>query len=148
MSAAQWFAPLRARLARRAVDTALSEGCDPAASPRLAARARQLTSRRRRYATAVALEVLIHAIDRPPSGGHVRPSRTALAFNRDRMLDLVSVLCSPRPVYARGMATLELVVRDGTGPAYADRHGEWLAAELVRARRELDGETRPVRCAE
>ena len=133
------FATLGAWVRRRAADAALSDGRDPGCSAVLAARARQLTSRRSRQRTALALERLALTARRRPSRTWVAPSPTAVAANREALLELAAVLRACRPVYAGGVATLELVLRDGSGPVYTDRRGEGLAAELACARGQLDG---------
>ena len=133
------MAAVFARVRRRRADTALSEGSDPGSSAILAARARQLTSRRQRQRTALALERLALAAERP-SRMQVIPSRSAVTANREALLELAALLHDSRPVYAGGVAALELVIRDGTGPVYTDPRGEGLAAELACARSQLDGE--------
>lgn len=133
------LAGLGARVTRRAADAALSDGRDPGASAVLAARARQLTSPRARRRTALALERLALTAAGHPLRTWVAPSRAAVTANREALLELAAVLRACRPVYAGGVATLELVLRDGSGPVYTDRRGEGLAAELACARGQLDG---------
>ena len=50
---------------------------------------------------------------------------------RLRQPDLAGRLRDDAPVYARGTAELKLMLCDGTGPAYLDRHGEALSRQLA-----------------
>jgi hypothetical protein len=131
------IARLSARLHTDPLDRALADGADPAQTPRLSARAAYLTSSRTRSERAGIVERFVTCAEKP---GPVRRSRVpvrrvAVRANRDQLLGLAATLRSPMPVYARGMAELELMLRDGAGPLYLDRHGEALARmiELVRA---------------
>ena len=128
---------LAARVARLSLDRALSDGADPAASRLLAARARQLSRASSRGRIARGLELLALSAEWKPSRARVLPSRSAARANRSALLDLATVLRGDRPVYAQGVAMLELVVIDGTGPAYTDSRGEAPARELQIARRVL-----------
>jgi hypothetical protein len=59
--------------------------------------------------------------------------------NRQRLLDLTTTLRRGGLLYARGIAILELVLIDGTGPAYTDARGEGLARQLKLAVASLGG---------
>jgi hypothetical protein len=127
-----------AHLRRHALDRALSDGADPASCPLLAARARQLSGRRTRTGIAIGLERMAGSSD-VPSRGRVHPAPGAVHANRRALLDLASILRRRDPLYVRGIAMLELMLSDGTGPAYTDRRGEGLARELDLARAALAG---------
>jgi hypothetical protein len=132
---ARLFRPgLRTRVAARlrgaALDRALADGADPADCPRLAARAAQLTCRDARARLADTVERFVVAAELP-SWGRVSPARGGVRANRAQFVELAARLRSDAPVYARGMAELKLMLRDGTGPAYLDRHGEALARQLA-----------------
>jgi hypothetical protein len=133
------IARLRARSRRLELDRALAEGADPTASPMLAARAAQLVSRATRYRLAAALEHLALTADAPRRLFRTAPRRAAVAANRAGLLELASTLRQAGLLYARGLAILELVLIDGTGPAYTDRRGEGLARQLRLARAGLGG---------
>ena len=138
------FAPtlltrLRARLGRLELDHALAEGADPSSSPLLAARAAQLVSPTARQRLAAALERLVLAGDRPATQWGAVPRRGAMDTNRQRVLDLAARLRRGGLLYARGIAILELVLIDGTGPAYTDAWGEGLARQLELAGASLGG---------
>jgi hypothetical protein len=69
----------------------------------------------------------------------VLPRRRAVEANRPRMLELAATLRTSGLLYARGIAILELVLIDGSGPAYTDARGEGLARELELAGASLGG---------
>jgi hypothetical protein len=128
-----------ARVRRLDLDQALADGADPAASPLLAARAAQLVRRAGRYRIAAALEHVALTVDTPGGRLSTRPLRAAVRANRAQLLELAATLRGNRLLYARGIAILELVLIDGTGPAYCDPHGEGLARELQLAADSLTG---------
>lgn len=128
-----------ARSRRLALDHALAAGADPRSSTLLAARAAQLVRPATRHRIADALERAALTVD--ADGGRLRtpPRRGAIRPNRSEMMRLASRLRHDGLVYARGIALLELVVIDGTGPAYTDPRGEGLAAQLRLAAGTLAG---------
>ena len=132
------FAPsaatrLHARARRLELDRALAEGADPASSPVLAARAAQLVRRANRYRLAAALEHLALTADAPRRPFRAAPRRGAVQANRAVMMELAGTLRQGGLLYARGIAILELVLIDGSGPAYLDSRGEGLARQLQLA---------------
>jgi hypothetical protein len=124
---------LAARTRRLELDRALAEGTDPAGSPLLAARAAQLAARATRYRIAAGLEHVALMGDAERGRWHTPPRRGAIRAHRAEMLRLASVLRGGGLLYARGIALLELVLIDGTGPAYTDPRGEGLARQLALA---------------
>ncbi len=130
---------LRARTSRLGLDRALAEGADPSSSPLLAARASQLVRRSSRYRLASALEHLALSADAPPTRFGAMPRRHALQANRFVLLELAGALRKGGLLYARGIAILELVLIDGTGPTYTDARGEGLARQLELAGASLGG---------
>ena len=138
------FAPsvmtrLRARTRRLELDRALAEGADPASSPLLAARAAQLVARANRYRLAAAIEHLALTAAAPRGLLRTVPRRGAVHPNRTQLMDLAGTLRRGGLLYARGIAILELVLIDGSGPAYSDARGEGLARQLQLAAAGLDG---------
>jgi hypothetical protein len=138
------FAPslmtrLRARARRLELDRALAEGADPASSPLLAARAAQLVARANRYRLAAALEHLALTADAPLRPWRTAPRRSAVGANRSELIELAATLRQGGLLYARGIAILELVLIDGSGPAYSDTRGEALARQLQLAGAGLGG---------
>jgi len=127
-------AKLAARVRRDALDRALIEGADPAATGQLAARVARLTSRSMRREVARGLDHL--ARDGREAGGRwrVRPLRAAAAANASELHALAARLRGPGPLYARGIAMLSSLLTEGTGPAYNDSRGDLLAQRLRDAR--------------
>jgi len=127
-------AKLAARVRRDALDRALIEGADSAATGQLAARVARLTSRSMRREVASGLDHL--AFDGPGAGGRwrLRPSRAAAAANAPELHALAARLREPGPLYARGIAMLSRLLTEGTGPAYNDSRGDLLAQRLRDAR--------------
>jgi hypothetical protein len=135
----RWLTRVLARGRRLALDRALAEGADPTGSPLLAARAAQLVRPGNRHRLASALEHLALAAEAGPTRVRVVPRRRTLEANRARLLDLAGTLRKGGLLYARGIAILELVLIDGTGPAYTDPRGEGLARQLDLAGASLGG---------
>jgi hypothetical protein len=138
------FAPsavtrLLARTRRLELDRALAEGADPASSPLLAARAAQLVGRAGRYRLAASLEHLALTADAPLRLFRTAPRRGAVQANRAALMELAMTLRQGGLLYARGIAILELVLIDGSGPAYRDGRGEGLARQLQLAVAGLGG---------
>lgn len=130
---------LGARTRRLDLDRALAKGADPASSPLLAARAAQLVGRANRYRLAAALEHLALTADAPPRLWRTAPRRGAVEANWRQLMDLATTLRQGGLLYARGIAILELVLIDGSGPAYSDARGEGLARQLQLAGAALGG---------
>jgi hypothetical protein len=133
------IARLGARIRRMGLDHKLADGADPSSSPLLAARACQLVKRSNRHRLAAALEHLALTADAPPRAFGVMPRRRTLQANRSALLELAGRLRSGGLLYARGIAMLELVLIDGTGPTYTDARGEGLARQLELAGASLGG---------
>jgi hypothetical protein len=109
----------------------------PAGSP-LAVHQARLTSVAEREAVALALRQAVHdahAGGRPLSSRiPVHPANIAAA---EDLIDTITLrLHSPRPVSARGMARLRVVLSDGCGPMYRFGRGD-LSGRLGAALAEL-----------
>ncbi len=124
---------IAARIRASALDRALADGADPSGSPRLAARAAVLASGEGRAQIAENLERLLAAADHPRGAWTVRPDRAAVATNRQAIRDLVELLRANVPVYVCGLASLQRLLRDGSGSVYVG-DAERLRANLERAR--------------
>jgi hypothetical protein len=135
----RWLTRMVARARRLGLDRALAGGADPAASPLLAARAAQLVRPANRRRLASSLEHLALAAQARPTRFRVMPRRRTLEANRFVLLDLAARLRKGGLLYARGIAILELVLIDGTGPTYTDPRGEGLARQLELAGASLGG---------
>ncbi|HXB14697.1 MAG TPA: hypothetical protein VNV44_03030 [Solirubrobacteraceae bacterium] len=127
-----------ARLRWFSLDVRLAAGEDPSRSRLLAAQAARLTDPRRRELLAAAIGGLLLAAERGPRAGRVTPSRSALLRNEASARELARRVDSTATLYARGLARLELLITDSTGPAWDGGPGE-LAAELERIETELSG---------
>jgi hypothetical protein len=125
---------LLARLRSDALDRDLIGGADPAASVQLAAHAARITTAAERSELAEFLDHLARSANEPRTLARVRPYRAAARANATELHALAALLRGRGPVYARGVAMLRALIRDGTGPAYTDRDGSMLAAELCSAR--------------
>lgn len=123
-------APLSARLAAKLfagrLDRDLDAGAEVGAGSALAVHAARLTSIRER-------EELARALRNATKAAAVLPVRAPL--KRDRIAaehqlidDITLRLHAPRPVRARGMARLRILLSDGTGPLYRSNQGSLAAA--------------------
>jgi len=119
----------RARFRGRSLDRALSNGVDPASSGLLTRRAAWLTSTKNRHILARSITRLLD----PPSGRRPGPSAAApphrgeLAGARMLLARVGALLEIDEPVYARGVARLQLLLTDGDSALYAPhRTGELL----------------------
>jgi hypothetical protein len=126
----------RARLAAHvhahSLDQALIAGADPSGSASLAARSAHLVSWRTRAQIAEGFERLVQAAQEPPRRWWaVAPDGPALA-NAAAIRELAALLRGDVPLYARGVAMLNQLLRDGSGPAYRGAV-EHLARELREA---------------
>jgi hypothetical protein len=130
---------LRARARRLELDRALAAGADPSAAP--LPRAAQLVDPSTRQRIAAYLEHFALTADRPPSRIQTLPLRGAMRPNQEALLELARTLRHGQLQYARGIAMLELILADGTGPAYTDPTGDGLAHQLALAVQGLTGRT-------
>src|SRR5271170_3692378 len=126
------FARMAARMRSQALDRALIAGEDPSSSQQLAARAAYLTSPRTRAAIADGLERLLRAAQGPQRRWWAVSRRGQLLANASRLHELAGLLASDGPLYARGIAMLNQLMTDGTGPAYLGP-GEGLERRLSEA---------------
>jgi hypothetical protein len=132
-----------ARLRAPWLDRDLAEGVPPWHSPVHAARAVQLSSRRRRRALARALERLVKDAERPPRpelGAVIRPCRGQVIEAARPLRAIAARLRSGAPVEARGIAALQAVLTDGGGPCYSRAYPGALTARLEAVSRWLDVE--------
>jgi hypothetical protein len=143
ISAQQLFQPglaarVQARVRHRLLDHELADGANPAECPAWAARAAELTSRASRERAADEVEGLIHfgeQAHRVKMGPHPAAARA----NRGRLRALADLLRDDAPLYAGGLARLQVTLSDGAGPVYTDRSGRALARELDRVQAALMG---------
>jgi hypothetical protein len=139
MIAATMFEPARVWLRRGALDRRLARGADPAATPELARRARQLNSRRSRRSLAEGIRNLIAEAEEPQRGfsAAVPPNRRAIMAERDFLLALADDLSSDDGLSPRGIALIEQLLMDGGSPVYTTGSDGDLHRALIRARASL-----------
>src|ERR1700754_415539 len=119
-------ARVRARLRAYQLDRQLAVGVPAPAGSALAVHQARLTSVAEREAIAWALRQAVHDSH---AGGTWLSSRipvhpTNIAAAED-LIDAITLrLHSPRPVSARGMARLRVVLSDGCGPMYRFGRGD------------------------
>jgi hypothetical protein len=109
---------LRTWLRRDLYDERLATGADPAASPELGLRARQLSSQFERARLASSLEHLVsEAYDRPLGFSTQEPLRRAEVRKcADDLFALARRLREGRPINVQGAAMTSRLLNDGTGP--------------------------------
>ena len=129
---------LLARMRAGSLDRALIARADPAGSRLLAARARQLTSPRSRASLARGLEALLWSAQQGSGRWRVAPRREAVCANASSLAELGALLTSTAPLYARGLAALECLLVDATGPVYRG-NAEAIARGLERCRLAMTG---------
>jgi hypothetical protein len=128
------FTRLMAHVRWLALDLALVNGTSPDSSPAVALRARYLIGFGHRLALARELRAVLLAAGRsvhrcdptPPVPAHV-------LRNQDLIEEALELLEGGEAIEARGVARLELLLRDGAGPLYAVRGGPALRAALQNA---------------
>jgi hypothetical protein len=135
MTTSRPIQPFRVWLRRGSLDRSLAAGADPAASPELARRARQLTSRRRRAGLAASIRNLLDTAERRPRGftSAVPIQRRAILRERQMLLQLAADLESQDELEPRGIALVERLLIDGGSPVYVDRPEGALHGALVHA---------------
>lgn len=128
---ATFTARLRARLFAGRLDREVEMGLVPLPGSSLAVHTARLTSVEEREALARTLRQALADVrdNRRAFSARVPVNPERLAGCRGVIDDITLLLHSPRPVRARGMARLRLLLSDGTGPLYRAGRGS-LAAEL------------------
>jgi hypothetical protein len=122
-------------LHKGSLDRSLAAGEDPAASPELSRRARQLTSRRSRAGLAASIRNLLDAAEERPRGftAAVPIQRRAILRERRLLLQLAAELESQDELEPRGIVLVERLLIDGASPLYVDGPEGALNGALVHA---------------
>jgi hypothetical protein len=117
---------------RSGLDRRIAEGTDPCHSTALARRAAQLTSNRSRARLAEEIERVLAPSARPAAGSSsaLRADAIEVAAAADRLIEIRGLLRSRAPIYARGVAMLRCLLRDGGGPLYSPARRDALNDEL------------------
>lgn len=131
--------PARVWLRRGSLDRSLAAGADPAASPELARRARQLTSLRFRRGLASCIRNLIDAAEEPPRGlsSAVPLQRHQILAERELLFELAADLDGPGDLKPRGIALVERLLTHGDSPVYMSSPEGTLREGLRQARAAL-----------
>jgi anti-sigma factor RsiW len=131
-------ARLTARLKAHQFDRQLAVGVPAPAGGALAVHQARLTSDAEREAVARTLRQALH--DAHAGGAPLSsriPVHTTNIVTAEDLIDAITLrLHSPRPVSARGMARLRVVLSDGCGPMYEFGRGD-LSGRLGAALAEL-----------
>jgi hypothetical protein len=127
--------PVRVWLRKGSLDRSLAAGTDPEASPQLARRARQLTSRRRRAGLAASIRNLLDVAEDGRRGftAAVPIQRHDILRDRQLLLQLAADLESDDELQPRGIALVERLLIDGASPVYVDSPEGTLHGALVHA---------------
>jgi hypothetical protein len=107
-------------LQRSDLDRRLAGGAPAGESPKLAARASQLQSRRTRLRLAEAIERVVEAAEHPRPGFAASAPLCAseIRDNQSDLLLLAEDLASSDEVQPRGVAMVEELLTDGNSPIY------------------------------
>jgi hypothetical protein len=113
---------IQARLHSARFDRQLAAGASSWQTPVHAARALQLTSRGHRRGLARGLEGLLERADRPLRmiSSVVPPARAQVREALPLIVDIAHRLRTEEPVGANGMARLNRLLCDGSGPFFMD----------------------------
>ncbi len=111
---------LRARVCALRLDRALAAGASPDSGVLLSLRARELMSMRNRRSLACALRRILSEADEPlpPVGSALPLARRDIRRHRRLIHELADVLDRTGPVELRGLAAVEVLLKDGAGPLY------------------------------
>ena len=124
-------ARLRARLFAGRLDRDVDHGIAPLPGSPLAVHMARLTSIEERDALTHSLRQVVADLhrERPLFSSRIPVHRERLATCRDVVDDITLRLQAPRPVRARGIARLRMLLSDGRGPLFRSGRGS-LPAEL------------------
>ena len=131
---------LLARVLSPSLDDRLARGVAPESSGLLASRARQLVAPSFRSELARDLGRVHHPSRRRSAtvGRRLSPDRDAVAGAEAELRRTEAALSAPYPVGARGVAMVNLLLTDGTGPLYRRGAPVGLARALDHALDHLD----------
>jgi len=124
------LARIAAHVRPGSLDRALIAGGDADGSAALAARAATLTSRRTREHIAEGLERALRDAHGPMRRWSAVAPGSPLLANVAAVRELAALLRDDAPLHARGIAILNQLLTDGSGPAYRGQPQD--AARLLR----------------
>jgi hypothetical protein len=131
---------LLGRMFGSSLDRELAAGRPPESGRRLAARADDIVSLRKRQALARNWEHLLEMARRPLGPGSARTllRRDQIAAAEPEVREMMARLLAPLPVAARGVAAASVLLTDATGPLYNRRNHTALVTVLRAATVQLD----------
>jgi len=117
------------------LDQELADGVAPEASVELALRAQLLVRPRRRSELARAVSRLLSTAQRRPNAGAIKVPvcRDRVRACEDELGELIRRLQARRPVPARGVAKVGLLLADASGPLYRRSSPDDLRARVREA---------------
>jgi hypothetical protein len=126
---------VRARFGAFRLDRALAAGASPDSGVLLSLRAETLMSMDNRQGLAQALRRVVADAARPlfPMGPVLPLARRDIRRHRNLIYELADVLDRGLPVDLRGLAAVEVLLKDGAGPLYTANQGDALGARLRAA---------------
>jgi hypothetical protein len=135
----RWHDRMRARLSSLRLDRELASGACPDVSILLSLRAEELIRVSNRHGLAKALRRVVRDAQCPPRApGPVLPlARRDIKRHRNLILELADVIDCATPVDLRGLAAVEVLLRDGGGPLYSGDRVDALGPRLEAVLRVL-----------
>src|ERR1700760_49521 len=123
---------VRAHVRALKLDRALAAGKSPDSELLLSLRAETMISMANRHALARALRRAVTDAARPlrPLGPALPLARREIRQHRDLMHELADALDRNVPVDLRGLAAVEVLLKDGAGPLYTSDRCDLLGARL------------------
>ena len=117
------------------LDRHLAAGARPQTSAAMALRAQTITGSRSRKRLAAGLTGALRTADDagPRISAAVRPDRREVLATRTVLCAIERRLRAPEPVAAHGMAMLQVLLTDGTGPLYRPTEPGILGSHLRAA---------------
>src|SRR6185295_5178707 len=121
----------QARIRGRPLDRALADGEDPASSRVLTRRAAWLTSPKNRRSLGRSIDRLLEPRrKRLEASPAIQPHRRELAAARLQLARVAALLEVDEPVYAQGVARVQLLLTDGGSALYAPQWKGQLLTEV------------------
>jgi hypothetical protein len=124
---------LRVRIRRFSLDGQLARGADPCSSLALACRAQQLCQPTLGRELAGEVEWVVEEARRPGYWRIASLNQPSITECRPLLLGVAQDLRCTGPVYARGVALVRLLLRDGRSPIYSLSEPRRLEGEVRRA---------------